>query len=125
MFEAAEAMITHNNPRRIGLRVPRTMASSRSANITMLIKNRGMSLGISDACASGLVNIGYAYQVVKWGVQDIVFAGGGESCDWAGAAFFDAMGVLPTKFNDNPGAACRKCTVRRLAVVRIALTRAP
>jgi 3-oxoacyl-[acyl-carrier-protein] synthase-1 len=83
------------------------MGSSRSANITMLLKNRGMSMGISDACATGLVNIGYAYQVVKWGVQDVVFAGGGESCDWAGGAFFDAMGVLPTSFNDNPAAASR------------------
>lgn len=107
MFEAAQLMAEHNKPRKIGIRVPRTMASSRGANITMLIKNRGMSMGISDACATGLVNIGYAYQVVKGGIQDVVFAGGGESCDWAGSAFFDAMGVLPTNFNDNPSAASR------------------
>ncbi|MFC1569581.1 beta-ketoacyl-[acyl-carrier-protein] synthase family protein [bacterium] len=107
MYEAAYAMKEHNKTRRIGLRVPKTMASSRSANISMLIKNRGMSLGISAACASGLVNIGYAYQVVKWNVQDVVFAGGGESCDWAGSAFFDAMGVLPKNFNDHPSAASR------------------
>ena len=66
-----------------------------------------MSLGVSDACATGLVNIGYAYQVVKWGVQDVVFAGGGESCDWPGSSYFDAMGVLPVEFNDNPSAASR------------------
>ena len=107
LFEAAFAMQEHNKPRRIGIRVPKTMGSSRSANITMLLKNRGMSLGISDACATGLVNIGYAYQVVKWGIQDVVFAGGGESCDWAGSSFFDAMGVLPTNWNDNPAAASR------------------
>ncbi len=107
MFEAAYAMAEHNKPRRIGIRVPRTMSSSRSANVTMLLKNRGMSMGISDACATGLVNIGYAYQAIKWGIQDVVFAGGGESCDWAGGAFFDAMGVLPTNFNDNPAAASR------------------
>jgi len=107
MFEAAYAMKKYNKPRRIGLRVPKTMASSRSANITMLIKNRGMSLGVSDACATGLVNIGYAFQVIKLGVQDVVFAGGGESCDWACAAFFDAMGVLPATYNDNPSAASR------------------
>ncbi|NQT26193.1 beta-ketoacyl-[acyl-carrier-protein] synthase family protein [candidate division KSB1 bacterium] len=107
MFEAAYAMEAHNKPRRIGLRVPKTMASSRSANITMLIKNRGMSLAISDACATGLVNIGYAFQTVKWGTQDVVFAGGGESCDWACTVFFDAMGVLADKHNDNPSAASR------------------
>jgi 3-oxoacyl-[acyl-carrier-protein] synthase-1 len=66
-----------------------------------------MSLAISDACASGLVNIGFAYQMVKWAVQDVVFAGGGESCDWAGSAFFDAMGVLPSAFNDIPAVASR------------------
>jgi len=107
MFEAAYAMKTHNKPRRIGIRVPKSMGSSRSANITLLIKNHGMNLGISDACATGLVNIGYAYQTVKWGIQDVVFAGGGESCDWPSSAFFDAMGVLPATFNDNPGAASR------------------
>ena len=107
MFAAAMAMKKHHNPRRIGIRVPRIMGSSRSSNITMLIKNKGMSLGISDACATGLVNIGYACQVIKWGVQDVVFAGGGESCDWPGSAYFDAMGVLPSNFNDNPAAASR------------------
>ncbi|MBN2357310.1 beta-ketoacyl-ACP synthase I [candidate division KSB1 bacterium] len=107
MFEAADAMREHNKPRRIGIRVPSTMASSRSANLTMLLKNQGMSLAISDACATGLVNIGYAYQVVKWGQQDVVFAGGGESCDWAGSAFFDAMGVLPTKYNEAPEKSSR------------------
>jgi len=107
MFEAANIMKERNKPRRIGIRVPKTMGSSRSANITLLIKNKGMSLAISDACATGLVNIGYGYQSVKWGVQDIVFAGGGESCDWAGAAFFDAMSVVPGRYNDNPSAASR------------------
>jgi 3-oxoacyl-[acyl-carrier-protein] synthase-1 len=107
IFEAAYLMQEHNRPRKIGIRVPRTMSSSRSANVTMLLKNGGMSLGIADACATGLVNIGYAYQVIKWGIQDVVFAGGGESCDWTGSAFFDAMGVVPTAFNDNPSVASR------------------
>ena len=38
MFAAALAMEKFNNPRKIGVRVPKTMGSSRSANITMLIK---------------------------------------------------------------------------------------
>lgn len=107
VFEAAYAMKKYNRPRSIGILVPKTMSSTRSANITMLIKNRGVSLGIADACATGLVNIGYAYQMVKWNVQDVVFSGGGESCDWANSSFFDAMGVVPTAFNDNPSVASR------------------
>lgn len=107
MYEAAYAMEKHNRPRRIGIRVPKTMASSRSANISLLLKNRGMSLAISDACATGLVNVGYAYQVIKFGIQDVVLAGGSEACDWHGSALFDAMGVLSTKYNDNPGASSR------------------
>ena len=107
MYQAGWAMRDHNKPRRIGIRIPKTMGSSRSANISLLIKNRGMSLAISDACATGLVNIGYAYQVVKYGIQDVVFAGGSEACDWPGSAMFDAMGVLPTKYNDRPTVASR------------------
>jgi 3-oxoacyl-[acyl-carrier-protein] synthase-1 len=107
MFEAAYAMQEHNKPRRVGIRIPQTMSSSRSANLTMLLKNQGMSLALSDACATGLVNVGYAYQSIKWGLQDMVFAGGGEACDWTGSSFFDAMGVLSSRFNDNPAAASR------------------
>jgi 3-oxoacyl-[acyl-carrier-protein] synthase I len=107
MYEAGWAMRDHNKPRRVGIRVPKTMASSRSANISLQIKNRGMSLAISDACATGLVNVGYAYQVVKFGIQDVVFAGGSESCDWSGSALFDAMGVLPINYNDTPEVASR------------------
>jgi 3-oxoacyl-[acyl-carrier-protein] synthase I len=107
MFEAAYAMQKHNRPRRVGIRVPKTMSSSRSANMSLLLKNRGMSIGISDACATGLVNIGYAYHAVKFEMQDVVFAGGSESCDWCGSSLFDAMGVLPINFNDNPTAGSR------------------
>jgi 3-oxoacyl-[acyl-carrier-protein] synthase-1 len=107
MFESALAMEKHNKPRRVGIRIPRTMSSTHSANITMLLKNRGMSLAISDACATGLVNVGYGAQAVMWGMQDVVFAGGAEACDWAGACFFDAMGVLSAGFNERPSAASR------------------
>ena len=67
MYEAAYAMKEHNKPRRVGIRVPQTMSSSRSANLTMLIKNQGMSLGLSAACATGLVNIGYALSTHQMG----------------------------------------------------------
>jgi 3-oxoacyl-[acyl-carrier-protein] synthase-1 len=107
MFESGVAMHEHNKPRRMGIRVPRTMGSSHSANLTMLLKNRGMSLAIIDACATGLANIGYAYQVVKWGLQDVVLAGGGDAADWAGGAFFDAMGVLSCRYNETPEKASR------------------
>jgi 3-oxoacyl-[acyl-carrier-protein] synthase I len=107
MYKAAYAMKEHNKPRRVGIRVPQTMSSSRSANLTMLIKNQGVSLGLSAACATGLVNIGYAYQLIKWGLQDIIFAGGGDSADWTGTSFFDAMGVLSAAFNDQPEKASR------------------
>lgn len=107
MFEAASAMQEHNKPRRIGIRVPQTMSSSRSANLTLLLKNRGVSYGLSAACATGLVNIGHASQLIRWGLQEVVFAGGGDSCDWTGTAFFDAMGVLSTDFNDRPEQASR------------------
>jgi 3-oxoacyl-[acyl-carrier-protein] synthase-1 len=107
MFQAAYAMKEHNKPRRVGIRVPQTMSSSRSANLTLLIKNRGISLGLSAACATGLVNIGYAFQLIRWGLQEIVFAGGADSCDWAGTSFFDAMGVLSSAQNDHPEKASR------------------
>ncbi len=62
----------------------------------------------STACASGTQSIGEGGDLIKEGRADMVFAGGVEAVlqDYA-IAGFEAMNVLATGYEDNPGAASR------------------
>jgi 3-oxoacyl-[acyl-carrier-protein] synthase-1 len=46
-------------------------------------------------------------ELIQYGKQDIVFAGGGEEIDWSLSAMFDAMTALSSKYNDTPQTASR------------------
>ena len=87
--------------------VPRTMSSTTSACIATPFNIRGLSYSISSACATSAHCIGNAMEQIKFGNQDIIFAGGGEEVHWTMTLLFDAMGALSSKFNDNPATASR------------------
>lgn len=74
--------------------VDRTMVYRDAANVSCLIKNRGISEAIGSACATGLGNIGYAYRLIKFGLQDRVIAGGVEGTALETFIGFDGMQVL-------------------------------
>jgi 3-oxoacyl-[acyl-carrier-protein] synthase-1 len=40
-------------------------------------------------------------ELIQWGKQDVMFAGGGEELDWTLSVLFDAMGAMSSKFNDS------------------------
>jgi 3-oxoacyl-[acyl-carrier-protein] synthase-1 len=46
-------------------------------------------------------------EMIQWGKQDRVFAGGCEDLDWTLSVLFDAMGAMSSKFNDTPARASR------------------
>ena len=62
--------------------VPRTMCSTVSATLATAFGIRGVSYSISAACATSAHCIGAAADLIRHGVQDIVFAGGGEELHW-------------------------------------------
>ena len=82
--------------------VPRTMCSTVSASLATAFRIRGVSYSISAACATSAHCIGAAADLIRHGVQDIVFAGGGEELHWGMTSMFDAMGALSTHHNDTP-----------------------
>src|SRR5262245_11880423 len=101
-------------PKRVGpFAVPRAMASSPSATLATWFKIRGVSYSISSACATSNHCIGNAYELIQWGKQDMVFAGGCEELDWTLSVLFDAMGALSSKFNATPEKASRAYDVDR------------
>jgi 3-oxoacyl-(acyl-carrier-protein) synthase len=78
--------------------VDRAMVYRDAANVSCLIKNRGVCESIGSACATGLGNIGYAYRLIKFGLQDRVVAGGVEGTSLETFVGFDAMQVLSRGF---------------------------
>ncbi|MBC8339823.1 MAG: beta-ketoacyl-ACP synthase I [Rhodospirillales bacterium] len=87
--------------------VPKTMCSTVSANISTAFHMRGLSYSISSACSTSAHCIGNGTELIQWGKQDIVFAGGGEELHWTLTVLFDAMGALSSKYNDTPERASR------------------
>lgn len=106
-IEAADTLRSRG-VRRIGpYQVTRTMASTVSACLATRFKVRGINYSISSACATSAHCIGAAAQQIAWGLQDVMFAGGGEENSWGMASLFDGMGALSTQRNETPGQASR------------------
>lgn len=91
--------------------VDRAMVYRDAANVSCLIKNRGVCESIGSACATGLGNIGYAYRLIKFGLQDRVIAGGVEGTSFETFLGFDSMQVLSKGFS--PDKSSRPFDVNR------------
>ncbi len=96
------------NPRKMGpFIVPRTMASTASATLAVPFKIKGVNYTISSACATSGHCIGNGMELIQYGKQKIVFAGGSDEIHWAMTAMFDAMTALSSKYNATPEKASR------------------
>src|SRR5690606_10845751 len=94
--------------RRVGpYQVTRTMSSTVSACLATAFGLKGLNYSISSARATSAHCIGVAAQQIQAGLQDVVFAGGGEEVSWGMAMLFDGLGALSTKYNDTPERASR------------------
>jgi 3-oxoacyl-[acyl-carrier-protein] synthase-1 len=107
IVEAADTTRT-KGPKRVGpFAVPKAMSSTASATLATWFKIKGVNYSISSACATSNHCIGNAAEMIQWGKQDMVFAGGCEELDWTLSVLFDAMGAMSSKFNDTPQKASR------------------
>ncbi len=107
LVQAAD-VARQKGPKKVGaFMVPRTMSSTNSATLATPFKIKGLSYSISSACATSAHCVGNAAELIQWGKQDVVFAGGGEELHWSLAVLFDAMGALSSNYNDTPEKASR------------------
>jgi len=105
---AAADTARQSGPKRVGpFAVPKAMSSTCSANLSTWYKTKGVNYSISSACATSANCIGNAAEMIQWGRQDIMFAGGGEELDWTLSVLFDAMGAMSSKYNATPEKASR------------------
>ena len=107
IVEAAD-IARSKGPKRVGpFAVPKAMSSTASATLATWFKIKGLSYSISSACATSNHCIGNAFELIQYGKQDMMFAGGCEELDWTLTVLFDAMGALSSKYNDTPAKASR------------------
>jgi 3-oxoacyl-[acyl-carrier-protein] synthase-1 len=105
---AAADTTREKGPKRVGpFAVPACMSSTNSATLAVPFKIKGVNYSISSACATSTHCIGNGTELIQFGKQDIIFAGGGEELDWTLSVLFDAMGAMSTGYNDRPSVASR------------------
>jgi 3-oxoacyl-[acyl-carrier-protein] synthase-1 len=111
--EAARITL-ESGPKKVGpFMVPRCMSSTTSATLCTNHKIKGINYSISSACSTSAHCIGNAAEMIAWGKQDIMFAGGGEELDWTLSVLFDGMGAMSSKYNETPEKASRAYDVDR------------
>ena len=105
---AAADIAREKDPKKIGpFEVPKAMCSGPSAALATSFQIKGVNYSIASACSTSAHCIGNAAEMIAWGKQDVMFAGGCEELDWTLSVLFDAMGAMSTKFNATPEKASR------------------
>jgi 3-oxoacyl-[acyl-carrier-protein] synthase-1 len=108
IVESADKTRDSGSSKKVGpFAVPKAMSSTASATLATWFKIKGVNYSISSACATSNHCIGNAYEMIQWGKQDVMFAGGCEELDWTLSVLFDAMGAMSSKYNDRPSVASR------------------
>ncbi|KAF5297465.1 hypothetical protein FQA39_LY19266 [Lamprigera yunnana] len=79
-----------------------------SANLATQLQDQGLNYSITSACSTSAHCIGAAAQQIAWGMQDVMFAGGGEELSLGPAVLvLTALGAMSSKYNDQPAQASR------------------
>ena len=92
------------------------MSHTAAVNIGLFFRITGRVIPTSSACTSGSQGIGYAYETIRYGLQDIMVTGGAEELCPSMAAVFDTLYATSTR-NDRPDTAPRPFDVARDGLV--------
>lgn len=84
----------------------RMMSHTAAVNIGVFFGITGRVIPTSSACTSGSQGVGYAYEAIKYGMQDLMVAGGSEELCPTEAAVFDLLYATSTR-NDDPASSPR------------------
>ena len=77
------------------------MPHTAAVNIGLIFGLKGRVIPTSSACTSGSQGIGYAYEAIRFGRQQMMLAGGAEEFSVAAAAVFDTLFAASCR-NDTP-----------------------
>lgn len=93
------------------------MPHTCAANLAQFFGIRGRVVPVTSACASGAQAIGSAYEAIKFGLQDIMVAGGADELHYTTAVTFDLMFATSTNYNDRPDLSPRPFDANRDGLV--------
>ncbi|NVB42503.1 beta-ketoacyl-ACP synthase [Pseudenhygromyxa sp. WMMC2535] len=93
------------------------MSHTCAANLAEFMGVRGRVLPTCSACTSGSQAIGAAYESIRYGMADVMIAGGAEEAHFIPAGIFDVMFAASSKFNATPEATPRPFDAARDGVV--------
>ncbi|MBN4068898.1 3-oxoacyl-ACP synthase, partial [Desulfotalea psychrophila] len=80
----------------------KSMVHTTAVNITRMFGITGRVVASSTACTTSSQSIGYAYEMVKFGMQDAMIAGGADEYDTTTVAVFDNLLACSVDYNDTP-----------------------
>ena len=75
------------------------MPQTTAVNLSLYFKTTGRLIPSGTACTSGSLAIGYAYEAIQNGLQDVMIAGGAEEFSPTQVAVFDTLFATSTKNN--------------------------
>lgn len=75
------------------------MPHTAAVNTGLFFGLKGRVIPTSSACTSGSQGIGYAYEAIRWGKQDLMLAGGAEELSAGSAVVFDTLFATSTQNN--------------------------
>ena len=108
-IEKQMTTLIDRGPRRVSpFMIPSLIANIAGGIIAIDMGANGPNFSPVSACASGSHAIGEAFEMIRRGVADMIFAGGSEAAvTRIGFAGFSSMKAMSTKFNDDPSRASR------------------
>lgn len=84
----------------------KSMNSTITMNLSVILKLRGINFTVSGACASSSHAIGIAYLLIKQGLQDIIICGGGQEINAESMGSFDGLAAFSIREHE-PSKASR------------------
>jgi 3-oxoacyl-[acyl-carrier-protein] synthase II len=93
------------------------MSHTCAANLAQYFSIRGRVITTCSACVSSSQAIGFGYEAVRSGAQDLMICGGAEELDVVHAAIFDLMFATSSGYNDRPDATPRPFDAARDGLV--------
>jgi 3-oxoacyl-[acyl-carrier-protein] synthase II len=108
-IEKQMTTLIQRGPRRVSpFMIPSLIANIAGGIIAIDLGATGPNFATVSACASGSHAIGEAFEMIRRGVADVIFAGGSEAAvTRIGFAGFSSMKAMSTNFNDDPSRASR------------------
>ncbi len=93
------------------------MSHTCAANLAMYYGIQGRIITTCAACVSASQAIGYGYEAVKHGFQDVMICGGAEELHFMHAGVFDILYATSTRYNTRPELAPRPFDSQRDGLV--------